>query len=443
MSVSGYGDQQTSEKNYPGVITGQVMGGILNGRSITVALRKTLTNQRVSKVADLRNEDMLTHTPLGGYLALEGVRAENGQITAQWLNRMGAPDTEVRSGMPMQISPVYDKDGNVRRFKDNGATVYNCQILRLSESQTAANLQDFRSQLAAVIEDNGAAMVTLVPDQLENSEPGHLQRKSIMAVRGWRNAERVTVNDAVDQFTARYGKDLLQPYVGAGAKIDITPMEVVRINARVCASIDSGGKTAVPLSRYLTGGLGGRIEVALRRTGKDTSEKMQQAFLAQAHQNAKESFAVAGWKGVWNSDIGRFFESAGIQLPRMPKFGFAVSTGFLGRHFSGEGEPFLNKVRPLTSVLPRDAVPTPSDLDAHGRFHRSIYDATLRMAELLPESPSAKGGITATEAQFGVSNQQQNGVSDDMAFGGSDSKEASKNDATVNELPGGPELYNF
>ena len=441
LKVENYGDEATGEDCYPGVIGGKVMGGLLDGRTVSIAVRKTLTNQRVTQVADLQNEDSLSHTLPGGYLAFEGVRSDGGKLTAQWLNRMGGPDAVVRSGMPIQIAPSYDRDGNVRRFKVNGATVFNAHIMHLPQCETAENKDSLRTALASALEDKGAALVALAPGAGADSESW--ARQTHLAIPSWRDGARIPAADAADEFLARHGEPSLQPRFNAGAKADVIPLEIVRLSSRVCESIDSGGKHAVPITRYQTGGIGVRIEAALRRSGPEAAEKLENAFLSQAHPHARESFAAKGWKGVWGSDISRFFAAADIELPYIPKYGFAVSTAFFRHYVSGDNNLYLAKARPLTAALPRNAVPTPSDPDAHARHHAAVYEAVSRLAEFLPDSPSSERESRAARAKIEASMSEENHVQTDITPGDSASETAFEASGVRLPEPGNDELMNF
>ena len=310
LHVESYADGSWGDHCYPGLIKGRVMGGLLNGRSVEVAIRKTPTNHRAPRVTDLQDESKLSYTSVGGYLALEGVRSESGQMTAQWLNRMGGPDAEIRSGMPMRISPAFDREGNTRRFKVNGATVYNAQILHLKESLTANSMRTLKDSLTAALETHGSAMVALAPNAQPAAAPA--LRKTLMAFPGWRNQERIGAEETAGTFLARHGKETLDSHFAAGGEADVIPMETVRLGSRVCESIDAGAKFAVPVTKYMTGGLAARIESALRKIDPAHAARLESAFLAQAHPNTKESFSAKGWKGVWNSDVERFFNSSGM-----------------------------------------------------------------------------------------------------------------------------------
>ena len=83
LQVQGYDlncEEESESEGYPGLIKGRAMGGALDGKPISVSLRKTLTNQNVLKVADLTDQHHLSHTPIGGYVALEGVRLAGTSI---------------------------------------------------------------------------------------------------------------------------------------------------------------------------------------------------------------------------------------------------------------------------------------------------------------------------------------------------------------------------
>ncbi|MCY3878857.1 MAG: hypothetical protein OXF74_06725 [Rhodobacteraceae bacterium] len=387
LRVEAYGNDGSGDGNYPGTVRGQVMGGLLNGRTVSVAVRKTPTNQRVPRIADLQDESKLSFTGVGGYVALEGVRSEGGILTAQWLNRMGNADAEIRSGMPMQIAPAYDRDGNTRRFKVNGATVHNAQILHIEGSATATDLKALKAALGSALESQGAAFVALTPGDTHT-----VQRKTFLAVPGWRNGERVAVGETIENFLARHKDESIDGHFKSGQSIDVIPMEILRLGSRVCESIDAGAKYAVPMQKFLTGGLGARIASSLRRIDPAQVERFETAFLARSHDNAKEAFASLGWKGVWNSDISRFFTDAGIELPPVPRFGYAISTAFLRPYADGESR-YLAKARAFTSALPRSAVPTPSDPEAHMRHYSHIFEAVTQLAESLPDSPRATPAI--------------------------------------------------
>ena len=155
LKVESYGCGAAAADCYPGLIKGRVMGGVLNNRTVEVAIRKSPANHRVPRVADLQNEAGLAHAADGGYLALADARSDNGRMTAQWVNRMGGPEAEIRSGMPVRIAPAYDGEGNARRYKANGAAVYAAQILHLTEYSAPVSKLALTDALRAALEIAG------------------------------------------------------------------------------------------------------------------------------------------------------------------------------------------------------------------------------------------------------------------------------------------------
>lgn len=406
LKVDSYSNKIIGEDCFPGIIRGQAIGGALDGKTISIALRKTLTNHRVTKIADLQNEECMSHTPIGGYIAFEGLRIESNKVTAQWLNRMGGPDSILRSGMPTQIAPIYNEDGKLRRFQANGATIYNAQILNMMESKTVNSKDDLQENLTNILEENGSALVALAPHQ--DVDGDSLPRQTHMAVVGWRDQSQISAEEATEKFMGRH--DSFDPYLITGANVDIIPMKIYRLGSRVCETIDAGGKQAVPISRYFTGGLGARIQSTLRRFDTSVGEKIESAFLNQASNKTKDSFATLGWKGVWNSDITEFFDSANCALPKVTKFGFAVSTTFL-KPYSDEGEElYVTKARPLTAALPRNAIPTPSDQSANARYYDSIYQAVSKLAKDLSSEQLKTLEINSEDSDLGTSIHHQNDV---------------------------------
>ena len=148
LKVEAYDGDAVGENCHPGVISGTVMGGQLDGRRIDAWTRITPTNSMVPTVADLQDESKMVRTPPGGYLALENVRFEAGRYTAQWINRMGDPGATLRAGIPMQVSPSIGADGNVRRFRSNGATIYNGFLMNMGSAEQTPDFGTMRQTLA-------------------------------------------------------------------------------------------------------------------------------------------------------------------------------------------------------------------------------------------------------------------------------------------------------
>ena len=383
LKVESYDGDAVSENCHPGVISGTVMGGQLDGRRIDVWTRITPTNSMVPTVADLQDESKMVRTPPGGYLALENVRVEAGRYTAQWINKMGDPGAMLRSGMPMQVSPSIGADGNVRRFRSNGATIYNGFLMHMGSAEQTSEFGAMRRSLAEAMDGIGAAALAVVL----KTDHG-VSRRTLSAMRGWNAGVPAAVDDSVQRFFAANPESRFRQVYDAGGTVDVIPMEVVKVGSKVAESMDLGLRNEIPLKGFQTGGLGARIDGALRRMDSADAARVEAAFLGQAHPNAKSAFAAVGWKGVWNCDVERFFGNMGITLPRVARYGFAVSTAVLKPYGANpSADRFLAKARTMSAAVPRNAVPTPSDPKAVSRFHATISNAVSHALEILPGGP--------------------------------------------------------
>lgn len=413
LQVQGYDQGHgVSENNfYPGVIKGRVMGGLLDGKTISVSIRKTLSNRNVLKVADLINKGKFSYTPIGGYLSLEGVRLDQGKITTQWLNCMGGPNAIIRCELPIQIAPSFGQDGQQRYFQVNGATIYNAQILHMADGGTAHTPDEFRPILHDALQARGAALIVKVLAQ-------DVIRKTELVTVGWHQGKRMPVEKSVQDFLDRKGPEKLPEYFAGEAKVDVVPMEIVRLGSRVCKSIDAGAKHSVPINQYMTGGLGKQVEKVLKRSGKEFSGRLENTFLSHLHPRAKEGFASMGWQGVWNSDVIGFFATKGIYLPFVPKFGFAISTACLQPY---GGDLYLTKARPFSDPIPRHAVPTMSDPHASTRFESSILNAVQQLSDQLEQRPPTGHQIKDFEESAVAKNESslndENGIKNQFHLG--------------------------
>ena len=385
LRVESYDGDAVCEDCHPGVISGTVMGGQLDGRRIDAWTRITPTNSSVSTVADLQDETSMVRTSPGGYLALENLRVDGGRFTAQWINKMGDPGADLRAGIPMQVSPSIGADGSVRQFRSNGATIYNGFLMHMGGSEQTSELGAMRETLAAAMKCSGAAALAVVLQ----TEQG-VSRKTLSALRGWSDGEPAPVDEALQRFFAVNPVSKFRQVYEAGGVVDVIPMEVVKVGSKVAESMDLGLRSAIPLKSFQTGGLGARIEGTLRRLDSPDAARLEAAFLAQAHPNAKSAFASIGWKGVWNCDVERFFSNMGITLPRVARYGFAVSTAVLKPYGADPSAgSFLAKARTMSAAVPRNAVPTPSDPKAVSRFHATISRAVAHALEVLPDGPDS------------------------------------------------------
>lgn len=414
LKVESYDGNAVSENCHPGVISGTVMGGQLDGHRIDAWTRITPTNSMVPTVADLQDDSKMVRTPPGGYLALENVRLEAGRYTAQWINKMGDPEATLRAGVPMQVSPSIGADGNVRRFRSNGATIYNAFLMHVGSAEQTSEFGAMGRSLAKAMNGFGAAALAVVL----KTDQG-VSRRTLSALRGWNAGAPADVDDSLQRFFAANPESRFKQVYDAGGAVDVIPMEVVKVGSKVAESMDLGLRNEIPLKGFQTGGLGARIDGALRRMDSADAARIEAAFLAQAHPNAKSAFAAVGWKGVWNCDVERFFGNMGITLPRVARYGFAVSTAVLKPYGADPSAgSFLAKARTMSAAVPRNAVPTPSDPRAVSRFHATISRAVSHALEILPGGPGP--GISREAGIDNDAGRPQKAPSGPEAAGNSD-----------------------
>ena len=109
LRIAAYDPSETKEQCYPGVASGVVSGGPLDGRRIEIAIRPTAINSRVPKISDFADPASMSHTEPGGFIAFENVRENNGDFLANWANRFAGPKDTLRVGMPIRIAPSLNR----------------------------------------------------------------------------------------------------------------------------------------------------------------------------------------------------------------------------------------------------------------------------------------------------------------------------------------------
>lgn len=391
--VLGIKDLRLGEEHdgcYSGIAIGEAAGGALDGRPVAVSIRKTPTNTRAPKIADFADAASMSYTKAGGMIAFENVREKDGHYTATWANKFANPGEKLRVGLPMLVSPSYGRDGAERRFA-TGARIYNAHMLHMKDAASVRSLDELRIAIGKGMEERGAVFIASLSSDAKTAEP--FERDTVLAWKGWRDGEPRSATEAVEGFFAGESAVNLDRLLQNGGMIDVIPMESVRLGSKTSESIDLGGRQAVSLNSFSTGGLGARVESAIRRADAVKASKIERTFLGACNPEIKAAFSQRGWRGLRNRDIQQFFSRYGAVLPQVPAYGFAVSTVLLREYSSGnEAAPdvFLSKARALSAPLPKAAVPTPSDRDAHARYYADFQAAVEMVADAVPESPTMK-----------------------------------------------------
>ncbi|MDE2738547.1 MAG: hypothetical protein OXH47_03395 [Paracoccaceae bacterium] len=146
---------------YPGAVEGEVIGGSLNGKMVTVTLNRTHSNERVARFHDMAQPGEKIHTPPEGYLAFSTVRGTGDEFKANWVNRFAGPESELRVNVPIQIAPMIEIGGGIRRFKSNNATMYRASILDTNNASSNEHPVDVQEAIKSCFENGNAAFETV------------------------------------------------------------------------------------------------------------------------------------------------------------------------------------------------------------------------------------------------------------------------------------------
>ncbi len=359
---------------YPGAVEGEVVGGTNDGKKVWVAINKTATNGKVARFEDIIKPEARNHTPPNGYLAFSSVRESNNEFKANWVNKFADPDSELKVGVPIQIAPVLEMGGGIRRFKSNNATMYRAFILNTRGTNTIQQPTDVHKAVAEIFADGQAAFLTMVAP----NEP----RETMVLWRGWRDGQPIPMDEAALKVMADPNLSKFESIKNGGGKIDVVPLESIFVSPGTAESIDKGLFANIAIRDYSTGGIGGRIEAALKQSRNLNTSDFEKSFLAGLDKNAKGAFAQYGWKGIWTSDIVKFFQDLEVEPPKVPTFGYSISTALIKKYKSEDGieSCFLTKARSLGPTVSRDFVPTPSDEGSIERYFngfRTLVSKTL------------------------------------------------------------------
>jgi len=394
VRVRDFEPDSTLDGCYPGRINATVAGGQFNGSDVRVSILETPTNINTRKVADLSRNGNPSFTPTGGYLSLSGAYFSGSDVYASWAGRFAGPEDEMRIGLPIQISPALDAEGNPRHYRSNSATVYNVSVLHVPELVTARSHGDLFKAVSDCFLDNRAAMLAYT-----DRSSGAVKRTTHMVWRGWRDGAPMPLDEAVLKVFSEPLHSKLEEAIQVCGSMEVIPIEPLRVGPLTAESIDQGRRNHVMMDAYSCGGLGGRIATALYQVGGEKAEAVNRAFLAGLYQNKKENFGRDGWKAMWNSDIKKFFSGLGQQLPVVPRTGFAISTAVLKPYRqknNGRQEYFLARSRVLGPPVPRDAVATPSDPEAARRFFQEFRDIVENSARILMHGPEREPAVENT-----------------------------------------------
>ena len=372
LKVKRYDLERNVEGCYPGAVEGEVIGGPFHGREISVSLNRTHSNEKVSRFHEMALPGEKIHTAPEGYLAFSTVRELNNEFRANWVNKFADPESELKVNVPIQIAPVLEIGGGIRRFKSNNATMYRAFILDTDKATTNEHSSDVHEAVEECFSNGNAAFLRLIgPNE---------KRETLVFWRGWRDGEPVPTKEAALNVLADPVLEKIEAILEGGGKIDVVPLESLFVSPGTAESIDNGTFASIAIRDYCTGGIGYRMEAALKESQNPKTGELEKHFLAGLDKNAKGAFAEYGWTGIWTSDIEKFFRSLNIEPPKVPTYGYSLSTAVIKSYKSENGQEsrFVTKTRSMGPTVSREFVPTPSDGEATDRFFAGFRDLVSR-----------------------------------------------------------------
>ena len=382
LKVSNYQSDATRGGCYPGMVIGEIMGGPSNGNPAEVMIRETPTNGKSRKVIDFMDKEGHAYVPPGGYISLSVDQKSDTLMIAGWATFLALSDAEMRIGLPIQIAPIRDSEGNNKVYQSNGATLYRASLLHMPVAETTNCQAKLYNSITECYANNMGAFLTLT----HVSKARNFIRNSFVTWRGWKDGAPRPIDEAVLNTFSEPNHSHFEHVLQNGGKIDVIPLESLNVGPMSAESIDRGYKSNINIGSYSTGGIGSRIETALRQSDQSNAAAVNRAFMAGLHRGAKTAFAENGWRGVWNSDIKRFFNGLGIEVPAVPNMGYSVSTAVLRAFPDKKGEQrefFLAKSRSLGPAIPLNSVATPSDPEAVKRYYDEFRNIVNNAADLI------------------------------------------------------------
>ena len=361
LQIDRYNPETLLQGCYKGSVTGKVAGGPLNGKIIKLHIQGPQYLSPTHGWEELpRFRKSPRHTlATGGYINFRSVSRVEGNdsiLLARMVDNLALPGTEMRIDMPIQFAPALDKEGRTRQFKSNNATMYRAFILNSDEAITARFGGDVYNAVANAFMTNKAAILAVIkPD-------GKRETKFL-----WQGTD--TVAEALNRYLVINMESQVnyRTLLRMGGRIDVIPLETMFVDPETAHEIDING--LIFNRAYKIGGICGSIQTALRTADKATREVVEKAFAAGLSKDAWASFAEFGWKETWLEDINRFLQDLAIEPPKVPTYGFALSTAAVKKINEAKVLSWSQALGPAVSL---DYVSTPSDPDAPERFVTSF-----------------------------------------------------------------------
>ncbi|MEY8802108.1 hypothetical protein AB9K35_17665 [Leisingera sp. XS_AS12] len=421
----------------------EVLSGPIAGQEIDI-------DPGNKKVKDFEKESKAqtsSYTPVGGILRFDSVSAQNdGTYKSKWTNAwIKNPGDEHELLADQQVS-YYDTG----RTNSNDQPIISLRVLKRDNEQKVTSLDEMRDALADAFASSRSAMV------VDTSE-GFATMSYYLP--GKREGDTYVHKDPIEFATSLIedldpeAKEIFSNILSTQG-LTIVPVRNITVGPKSAeetkASIEkaeaAGEKARIMTVNpyaYEAPSLGIRLSGALARKDRDGNleiaaeyaERLKDAFLSTAKEDAKASFHADGWRGVSDTDLKDFFEANGVSLVKHPSMTWNNASIHLQK-FDGGSDFFAAKTHEANRYgSPYPALKCCDELRA--AYATELHDAVLAVvkapaatAEAKEEAPAAK----STEAEKPAANEAEQTAEQSEA----QAEEAASIDDMLNEIGNEP-----
>lgn len=332
-------------KGYEGqTVQGQVMTGEHAGVQIRVHPNGYLT------IDDYTSESSIAHTPPGGFLRVQGIKADrDSAYTCRWMRTFDPKPTSAHHHVFDAVATQFDTG----RDDSFGKPLMYVHALCPEKEVHARDMTQLEHGLERGFESHGS--VTLFASEMDGMiqsaffrphGPGQGQRPMSPGQRA----------SEIIQNLSGFGWESLSEVLSLKG-VSVVPTSSFRIGSETARQIRKesernargfNNSLNVDPESYAPPSIGMRVLKALsgwskNSLGQDQAGRFETLFLSEATPKTKESWPMRNWLAASDEEYRRFFRGYGIELRKWPARGWAVSSILLKGHQSGEGQ-FVSKV---------------------------------------------------------------------------------------------------
>lgn len=406
-----------------GIVRGTVMTGPRAGTEISVRLNGTLS------AADYKDEGGRSYVDIenGGLLRLEDVRegkdTSNSRVPTvrreggndaiydcRWAVTFDGQPTSSRKSDHEHIFDVVTSRIETGRRDQKDRPVEYLSLLDTAAQVKVTDFDAMQSNMAKAFETHGH--VTMFAVEAGSMARLYYERGGEMKDGTYvQNDPAERAKAIVDNFRATEESVKAFENVFEGSGFSMVPTRSMRIGPRTALEIeqeiakaDREGKpsriTTIDPQDFVCASMGARLQGALSQDRKDdplpakAADKLAEAFLDTAGEEAKAAFNRGGWRSVSDEDIAAFFKGRGVELKAHPDEGFTLQSLLVQHPKGSEGNGLVVKAFSTRATTPYPDVEALSDL-------RKEYYDEMRSAvvKALEPAPAAEAKAAKSEAE--------------------------------------------